>query len=569
VTRRFLIVLAAIALILVVGITALLPPRALASAQPSFSLTWPVVRGAYHVHSVRSDGTGSVDEIAAAAARAGLQFVILTDHGDGTRPPDPPSYRSGVLCIDGVEISTDAGHYVAIGLPQTPYPLAGSAREVVEDVRRFGGIGIAAHPDSTKEQLRWRDWTLPVDGLEWLNADSEWRDELWASLGAMLLTYPFRPVETLAGLLDRPGSVLSRWDDLTRRRRVVALAGADAHARLGFRQSTDPYEDYVVARVPGYEDSFRAFLNHVILTSPLTGDATSDARLIIDALQEGHAFASVEGLAQLGGFEAKATSGSAAAIPGAYLDITAPVAIEAAIAAPAGTRMIVMRDGEMLYETREAALRIDVGTQPGVYRLEAYLPGQNGAHNVPWLLTNPFYVGLRDRHASAAFEPTGSGATTRSAIATEAWTAEASEGSHSELRTGALEDGTPALDWSFRLAAGDRVSQYAAMRFPVSGGLTAHDRLQLRARADRPMRIWAQVRTSAQAGGERWGRTFYVDEQLASIELPFSEFRPLDSSGSSSLPLDRIDSLLLVIDTLNATPGSGGRVQIAELWFAR
>ena len=56
-----------------------------------------LVFGAYHVHSARSDGSGTPDEIAAAAARAGLRFVILTDHGDATRAPDPPAYRHGVL----------------------------------------------------------------------------------------------------------------------------------------------------------------------------------------------------------------------------------------------------------------------------------------------------------------------------------------------------------------------------------------------------------------------------------------------------------------------------------------
>lgn len=59
-----------------------------------------------HVHTRRSDGAGTIDDVAAAAARAGLQFVILSDHGDGTGMREPPSYRSGVLCIDAVEIRT-------------------------------------------------------------------------------------------------------------------------------------------------------------------------------------------------------------------------------------------------------------------------------------------------------------------------------------------------------------------------------------------------------------------------------------------------------------------------------
>ena len=46
-------------------------------------------RGAFHVHSVKSDGGGTVAEIATAARSANLDFVILTDHGDGTEfiPP--------------------------------------------------------------------------------------------------------------------------------------------------------------------------------------------------------------------------------------------------------------------------------------------------------------------------------------------------------------------------------------------------------------------------------------------------------------------------------------------------
>jgi hypothetical protein len=75
---------------------------------------------------------------------------------------------------------------------------------VLEDVHRLGGFGIAAHPDSPKAELQWRDWSLRVDGIEWLNVDSEWRDESRMALSRALLTYWFRPGETLASLLDSP-----------------------------------------------------------------------------------------------------------------------------------------------------------------------------------------------------------------------------------------------------------------------------------------------------------------------------------------------------------------------------
>ena len=138
-----------------------------------------IVTGAYHIHTDRSDGTGTPDAVAAAAARAGLRFVILTDHGNAMRVPDAPAYRHGVLCIDAVEVSTFGGHVVALGVKDAaPYPLAGEARDVIEDIRRLGGKAVVAHPDSPDPDLRWRGGgSVAYDGIEWINADSEWRDE--------------------------------------------------------------------------------------------------------------------------------------------------------------------------------------------------------------------------------------------------------------------------------------------------------------------------------------------------------------------------------------------------------
>ena len=96
----------------------------------------------------------AMEVVPAAAARVGLKFIVFTDHGDATRRPDAPAYRSGVLCLDGVEISTTGGHYIALDMPASPFPLGGEPRDVVEDVQRLGGFGIVAHPDSPKTELR-------------------------------------------------------------------------------------------------------------------------------------------------------------------------------------------------------------------------------------------------------------------------------------------------------------------------------------------------------------------------------------------------------------------------------
>ena len=160
--RRVLILTAALLAAVIFFLLATLPPR-------PRQARWNGDPGPSGPHGIRrlSRPHGSIGRhgdraaVAAAAARAGLQFVIFTDHGDGTRAPEPPAYLSGVLCIDGVEISTNGGHYVALGLPRTPYPLGGEPSAVVEDVARLGGFGFAAHPDSPRPELAWTDWTAP------------------------------------------------------------------------------------------------------------------------------------------------------------------------------------------------------------------------------------------------------------------------------------------------------------------------------------------------------------------------------------------------------------------------
>ncbi len=514
-----------------------------------------------------SDGTGSIDEIAAAAARAGLQFVILTDHGDGTRVPGPPSYRSGVLCIEAVEVNTTGGHLVALGASPSPYPLAGTPQAVLEDVHRLGGMGIAAHPESPRASLRWSGWDVPLDGIEWLNADSEWRDELLESLGRLMLTYALRPAETLTAALDRPDSVLARWDAATASARVVGLAGADAHARLGFRQQTDPFEETWHVKVPSYEASFKAFSLRVLLDAPLSGDPIRDADDILTRVRWGRTYTVIDGLASPGGFEFTATSGGRSAGIGDDLDIAGEVVLHARMAAPAGSRMVILQNGSILFDTKEPESHLGVVAEPAVYRIEIYAPQAAGDPPIPWVVSNPIYVGLRDAHQRARTASVRAPMVRRSSIATEAWAPEASAGSSSQLQPGAAAEGSGAIEWRYQLAGGAVNGQYSAVRFPLSS-LGRSDRLQMRVRADRPMRMWVQVRSSTMGRGERWGQSIYLDDTFRAVEVFFDRFQPLGATSSATPPLDAVDALLLVVDTLNSRPGDASRVHITEMWLA-
>ena len=373
---------------------ATLPPRQVHLESPGWQgSAYPVVRGAFHVHSLRSDGGGSLDEIAAAAARAGLQFVVLTDHGDGTRRPDRPTYREGVLCIDAVEISTSGGHFIAIDLPQAPSSIRGEPATVATEVARLGGFGIVAHPESPKPTLRWGDWSTVFGGIEWLNADSQWRNEPIGRLLRLLLQYPWRPPETMASLLDRPVDSLNRFDTLTRHRRIVALAGSDTHARVDAWRGDDDPDRAGMLNFPSYQQSFRTFAIRVELDEPLVGMATRDAAGLLRALKAGRVYTAIDALATPAPFEFSARSADLTARMGDELKINGPIALEARAAGPPGAEIALLRNGEVVLTTEAHTLRHTAPAEPAVFRVEVRLPRAPGDPPVPWIVSNPIYVG--------------------------------------------------------------------------------------------------------------------------------------------------------------------------------
>lgn len=565
-TRRLkglAIVGAVLALILFV----LLPPGTRRTAPPPAS----TVRGAFHIHSERSDGSGSVDAIAEAAAQAGLQFIILTDHGDATRLPDPPAYRSGVLVLDGVEVNTSAGHYAVIDLPASPYPLAGTPDEVIEDVTRLGGFGFAAHPGSPRPSLSWQDWNARIDGLEWINADSEWRDERRIPIARALLTYLLRAPQSMATLLDRPIAVFARWDALARTRRIVGLAGSDAHARLGF-QRTDPDYSSIHVPLPGYESSFRAFSNHVVLDAPLAGDAAADARRISTAIRDGRVYSVIDALASPGGLTFSATSGSRSASMGGTLPIDGDVLLHATVNAPPGTVLALLKDGRRVHEVTDGPLETNGGTEPAVYRIEAYTANAPGGPTVPWIVSNPIYAGLS--HASAT-TPAIPEPTSRIPARTGEAAGEFGPNDVSTVVAAPLDDsrartfaGDPAIGWTFALSPGIPVGQFAAVAIPVTGGLAQVDRIRFMASAAAPMRVWVQLRAPV-GNTERWGATFYVGKEPRLVDIPFSKFRAIGVTSSPLAPLDRVDHILFVVDTLNTLPGTKGSLTISEVGLVK
>jgi hypothetical protein len=551
-----------------------LPPARISLARSFDDRT---VQGILHVHTNRSDGRSSPETVAAIAAAAGLRFVVFTDHGDATRKPDPPAYLSGVLCLDGVEISTNGGHYVAVDMPESPYPLGGEARDVVEDVHRLGGLGIAAHPDSPKADLRWREWTAPIDGVELLNPDTSWRVHavqrgITPKLGLVraLLTYPVRPSESIAGLLVNASSAIAEFDGLAATRRIVAVAGADAHAKLELR-NVDPGDNRYSLELPGYRAALEVMSVRIRPDAPLTGsDARRDAERLIGGLRRGHLYTVIDAWATPPAFSFTMSTAGGTAEQGDELVLNGGGKLRVRSNAPPGFETTILQATRAVVAiagTNGQELDVDVNA-PGAYRVEIRSDRASGAP--AWITSNPIFV-----RGAAHPAPTATGQRTASAAPADKtrllfdgrtlarWNTETDASSLAALDVALRIDGSNEVKLRYGLSGGANVGQFSGATVEAPANAGAVSRVAFTARAEHPMRISLQVRAAVPgAAPERWQRSIYLDGQDRDIEVAFDDMTPVGQTHTAHVPRDRLMNIMFVVDTTNTKPGSSGRVWI-------
>lgn len=332
------------------------------------------VAGAVHVHSTRSDGSGDEDEIARAAAEAGLRFVVLTDHNVR---PRPPRYRHGVLLLFGTEVTTRDGHLLALDFQGEPPAPGTPAHEALLRVRQAGGFTLVAHGHDPKAP--WQRWDLRrLTGMELYNAGADARRNLQFPYGTVLaaaLSYPLNPEYALLLLHERPARDLARFDALARERAVVGLCGLDAH---GF---------------PGYARLFRAVRTYV--AASLGGDAARDARTLWDALRRGRHHCSFDLYGDGSRFRFYATTGRARQQMGDAIPAHDAVRFMVELGIAGGPAEIaLLRNGEVAARARGTRL-VHVSREPGAYRVEVTLPVPKllgGSHPDTWILSNAIFV---------------------------------------------------------------------------------------------------------------------------------------------------------------------------------
>jgi hypothetical protein len=341
-----------------------------------------------HLHSTHSDGTGTVAEIAAAAERAEVDVVLLTDHDTlAARESGEEGWHGPVLLLVGEEVSPRGGnHYLSFGvghhIRHGSRPGTGglSAAQIAQAVRDAGGFGFAAHPWSRGSERFGRPG-MPFDDLD--AADGV---ELWSF--ATDSAERLESIRAALGFLAAPGRVLDHppagnlreWDRLCARRRVPAIGGLDAHQ---FGKRVGPF---VPLRLMKYERSFRFIRTHVLCDEPPVDELKHDREQVFAALREGRSYISVDALAPARGFRFWAEG------PDGELQMGAEAAAgrySLRVSLPAPARLRLLRDGREIAARDAPALAHDVD-EPGVYRVEAHL--ERHGRGRTWILSNPIYL---------------------------------------------------------------------------------------------------------------------------------------------------------------------------------
>ena len=337
-----------------------------------------------HLHSLYSDGTGTVPEIARAARRNDLDVVLLTDHDTlEARDRGEEGWHDGVLVLVGEEVSPKSrNHYLAFGVDRVIDHRGLSACEICAAVHEAGGIGFAAHPFSTGSERFRRASGIPFDGLDCGELDGI---ELWSLVTDTAERLPsirsaLRFIAAPGRFVDHPPPEnLRRWDELTRERRVPAIGGVDAH-QIGKRIGP------VVLRLMSYRRSFGLLHTHVLLAGEPSGELQHDRELVFAALREGRCYLAMDSLAPAAGFEfgADGPAGRAAmgfAAPAGDWNLTAR--------APQAARWRLLRDGEQLADGHGESIEA-AAPGPGVYRVEAYREAHGRERT--WIISNPIYL---------------------------------------------------------------------------------------------------------------------------------------------------------------------------------
>ncbi len=355
------------------------------------------------MHTPYSDGEKYHEAIAFEAIKAGLDFVIVTDHNIWVQGVEGyyENENGRVLLLTGEEVHNvrrkpQASHFLAYNARQELAPFAADPQELIDRTIEAGGFGFLAHPHEkdlpfvNEINLGWHDWDIEgYTGLEIWNYMSSFKNRLAEALEAMpvkhknlgmliALRMALRPEKVITG--PEP-ETLALWDGLLAQgKQVVAIGNSDAHATP---MSMGP----VKREIFPYDFLFRAVNTHVLTPGPLQGDLRQDRIMIHDALGQGRAWVGYDMPSPTRGFRFGGSSRTEQ-VMGERIKLGKKVTLTARAPAPCAMRLI--RHGEVVAAEDNSDTLTYTARKPGAYRVECSIEYHGKSRG--WIFSNPIYV---------------------------------------------------------------------------------------------------------------------------------------------------------------------------------
>lgn len=380
-------------------------------------------RGVLHAHSYLShDSMGTPEEMIAAAHQAGIDFIFTTDHYGWLTDAEVISRglrgeHGGILFVVGAEMRDGVMPFF-LDRPPARYNPHQPLQAYINEMLDLGAVVFWAHPDDPLRRWYLKGWT----GMEIYNLHADARKARFSAyylLSEQFWSMRRYPLRVFHQLFREPREYLALWDRIGRHRKVVGIAGNDAHQNNGMRLAVDKagrviFTDtsgaerapwwqggrlaHALARLafgdltPGrtlwrsdldlYERSFRFVNTHLL----------APARTEVElrrALQAGHAYVAFDSLVTATGFDFQLAgpAGERVATMGDELPFRPGLRLEAR--APVDAVLRLIRDGRLVHEQRGRRLQFPAAS-PGVYRAEVHLPVRGKL--LPWIYSNSIYL---------------------------------------------------------------------------------------------------------------------------------------------------------------------------------
>ena len=331
-------------------------------------------RGAIHIHTNYSDGSGNLKKIVKAGLKTYLDFLIISDHDTLALKEEGGEgwYDNLLLVLVGEEVSFGNEHVLALNIGD-PIPKDGKPEAGVQAIHNQQGMSFIVHPHGKyhigifRKNYQWNHWHLDhCDGIEVWSYMFDWISKV------SLLKLPFYFLFPHRAITGPFSETLLRWDQIGRRRRVAGIGGLDVHAKGVWPLI-----------VFSYKRTFQTVLTHVILEQPFTKSFEQDSILIYDALREGHAYIAYEKMGDPRGFKFTLEGPINFAIMGDEVFFNPEDVLTVEL--PQKAQVRILRNGKPVMVGFSDGLTFQV-REAGVYRVDAYREGK------PWILSNPIYV---------------------------------------------------------------------------------------------------------------------------------------------------------------------------------